>query len=127
MPWGERIIKGLNQERDPFPVHRLAQVAAEAALKDKKHEEMSLQMIRDGKKYLYRELKRLNLSYVPSQANFLLIDFGRDINEVSEGLLREGIIIRPGRMWNYPTSGRVTIGRMGDHRKLIKALRKILR
>ena len=123
----EDLIKGLNQVRDPFPVHRLAQVAAEAALKDKKHEERSLQMIRDGKKYLYRELKRLGLSYVPSQANFLLIDFGRDINEMSEGLLREGIIIRPGRMWNYPTSGRVTIGRMGDHRKLIKALRKILR
>jgi histidinol-phosphate aminotransferase len=122
----EDLVKGLNQVRDPFPVHRLAQVAAEAALKDKEHEKMSVQMIRDGRKYLYRELKRLGLSYVPSQANFLLIDFGRDINEVTEGLLREGIIIRPGRMWNYPTSGRVTIARIGDHRKFIKALKKVL-
>jgi histidinol-phosphate aminotransferase len=122
----EDLVKGLNQVRDPFPVHRLAQVAAEAALKDKEHEKMSVQMIRDGRKYLYRELRRLRLSYVPSQANFLLIDFGRDINEVTEGLLREGIIIRPGRMWNYPTSGRVTIGRIGDHRKFIKALKKVL-
>ena len=123
----EDLIKGLNQVRDPFPVHRLAQVAAEAALKDKEYEEMSVQMVRDGRKYLCRELERLGLSYVPSQANFILIDFGRDINRVFEDLLREGIIIRPGRMWNYPTSGRVTIGRIGDHRRLIKALRKILR
>ena len=123
----EDLIKGLNQVRDPFPVHRLAQVAAEAALKDRKYEEQSIRMIRDGRKYLYRELERLGLSYVPSQANFILIDFGRDINEVFEGLLREGIIIRPGGIWNYPTSGRVTIGRIGDHRKFIKALRKILK
>jgi len=88
---------------------------------------MSVRMICDGKKYLYRELERLGLSYVPSQANFILIDFGRDINRVFEDLLREGIIIRPGRMWNYPTSGRVTIGRIGDHRRFIKALKKILR
>jgi len=123
----EDLIKGLNQVRDPFPVHRLAQVAAEAALKDKEYEEMSVQMVRDGRKYLCRELERLGLSYVPSQANFILIDFGRDINRVFEDLLREGIIIRPGRMWNYPTSGRVTIGRIGDHRRFIKALKKILR
>jgi histidinol-phosphate aminotransferase len=123
----EDLIKGLNQVRDPFPVHRLAQVAAEAALKDRKYEQMSIRMIRDGRKYLYRELERLGLSYVPSQANFILIDFGRDINEVYESLLREGIIIRPGGIWNYPTSGRVTVGKLEDHRKFIKALRKILR
>jgi histidinol-phosphate aminotransferase len=123
----EDLIKGLNQVREPFPVHRLAQVAAEAALKDKGYEKRSVRMIRDGKKYLYRELERLRLSYVPSHANFVLIDFGRDINEVFEGLLREGIIIRPGHMWNYPTSGRVTVGTIGDHRKFIKALKKILK
>ena len=123
----EDLIKGLNQVRDPFPVHRLAQVAAEAALKDRKYEEKSIRMIRDGRKYLYRELERLGFSYVPSQANFILIDFGRDINEVFEGLLREGIIIRPGGIWNYRTYGRVTVGKLENHRKFIKALRKILK
>jgi len=122
----EDLIRGLNQVRDPFPVHRLAQVAAEAALKDRKSEQKSIRMIRYGRKYLYREIERLGLSYVPSQANFILVDFGRDIREVSEGLLREGIIIRPGDIWNYRTSGRVTIGRIGDHRRFIKAIEKIL-
>jgi histidinol-phosphate aminotransferase len=41
--------------------------------------------------------------------------------------LREGIIIRPGKTWGYPTFARVTIGRMGDNRKFIKALKKIFR
>ena len=120
------LIQCMVQVRDPFPVHRLAQVAAVAALNDQVHEQTSIRMVREGRKDLYRELGRLGLSYVPSQANFIFIDFGKDIRQVSEALLQEGIIIRPGHIWNYPTFGRVTVGRPGDHRRFIKALRKIL-
>ena len=121
------LIACLYKVRDPFPVHRLAQVAALAALDDREHVQNSFQMVRDGRKYLYEELTKMGLSYVPSQANFILIDFGIDSQEVFQGLLREGIIVRPGHIWNYPTSARVTVGRVGDHRRLIKAVKKILR
>jgi len=116
----------LYQVRDPFPVHRLAQVAAVAALKDEDHAIRSIRLVHDGKRYLYQELDRMGLSYVPSQANFIFIDFGRDAEEVFQALLREGIIIRPGKVWGYPTAARLTIGRMNDNRKFIKALGKIL-
>jgi histidinol-phosphate aminotransferase len=46
---------------------------------------------------------------------------------VSQALLREGIIIRPGKIWGYPTFARVTIGRMEDNRRFIRALRMILK
>jgi histidinol-phosphate aminotransferase len=116
----------LYQVRDPFPVHRLAQVAAVAALNDEDHATRSIQLVHEGKKYLYKELDRIGLFYVPSQANFIFIDFGRDSEEVFQALLREGIIIRPGKVWGYPTFARLTIGRMNDNRKFIKALREIL-
>jgi histidinol-phosphate aminotransferase len=116
----------LYQVREPFPVHRLAQVAAVAALNDEDHAIRSIQLVHEGKRYLYKELDRMGLSYVPSQANFIFIDFGRDSEEVFQALLREGIIIRPGKVWGYPTFSRLTIGRMNDNRKFIKALRKIL-
>ncbi len=117
----------LYQVRDPFPVHRLAQVAAVAALKDEDHAIRSVQLVHEGKKYLYQELGRMGLSYVPSQANFVFIDFGRDSEDVFQGLLKEGIIIRPGKVWGYSTFARLTVGRMNDNRKFIKALKKILR
>jgi histidinol-phosphate aminotransferase len=116
----------LYQVRDPFPVHRLAQVAAMAALNDMDHVVKSIQLVYEGRRYLYKELDRMGLSYVPSQANFIFIDFGRDAEEVFQALLREGIIIRPGRIWGYPTFARVTVGRMEDNRRFIRALRKIL-
>jgi len=116
----------LYQVRDPFPVHRLAQVAAVAALNDEDHAIRSIQLVHEGKRYLYKELDRIGLSYVPSQANFIFIDFGRDSEQVFQALLREGIIVRPGKVWGYPTFARLTIGRMNDNRKFIKALSRIL-
>jgi histidinol-phosphate aminotransferase len=69
----------------------------------------------------------MGLSYVPSQANFILVDFEKDSEEVFRGFLREGIIIRPGKIWGYPTFARVTIGRMEDNRRFIRALKKIIK
>jgi len=121
----EDLIHCLYQVRDPFPVHRLAQVAAVAALKDEEHAAKTLQMVFEGRRYLYEELEGLGLSYVPSQANFVFVNFHRDVEEVFQALLEKGIIIRPGKAWGYPTFGRVTIGRMEDNQRLIKALKRI--
>jgi histidinol-phosphate aminotransferase len=123
----EDLVHCLYQVRDPFPVHRLAQVAAMAALNDEDHALRSIQLVYEGKRYLYRELDRMGLSYVPSQANFIFIDFNKDSEEIFQALLREGVIIRPGKIWGYPTFARVTIGRMGDNQRFIKALKKVMR
>ncbi len=123
----EDLVNCLYQVRDPFPVHRLAQVAAVAALNDTDHAVRSIQLVYEGRRYLYKELDQMGFSYVPSEANFILIDFGKDSEEVFQAFLREGIIIRPGKTWGYPTFARVTIGRMEDNRNFIKALKKILR
>jgi len=123
----EDFVDCLYQVRDPFPVHRLAQVAAVAALNDEDHAVRSIQLVYEGKRFLYKELDRMGFSYVPSQANFILIDFEKDSEKVFQDFLREGIIIRPGKVWGYPTFARVTIGRMEDNRRFIRALKKILR
>jgi histidinol-phosphate aminotransferase len=123
----EDLVDCLYQVRDPFPVHRLAQVAAVAALNDEDHAIRSIQLVYEGKRYLYKELDRMGLSYVPSQANFIFIDFEKDSGEIFKALLKEGIIIRPGKVWGYPTFARLTIGRMEDNRRFINALKKILK
>ena len=123
----EDLLDCLYQVRDPFPVHRLAQVAAVAALNDEDHAIKSIQLVYEGKRYLYKELDKMGVSYVPSQANFIFIDFEKDSEEVFQALLREGIIIRPGKIWDYPTFARVTIGRIEDNQRFIKALKKIFK
>ncbi|NWF92644.1 MAG: histidinol-phosphate transaminase [Syntrophaceae bacterium] len=123
----EDLIDCLYQVRDPFPVHRLAQVAAIAALNDTGHAIRSIQVVCEGRRYLYKELERMGLSYVPSQANFIFIDLKRDSEEAFRSFLEEGVIIRPGKIWGYPTFARVTIGRMKDNERFIKALKKVVK
>jgi histidinol-phosphate aminotransferase len=123
----EDLIHCLYQVRDPFPVHRLAQVAAAAALNDTDHILKSIQLVYEGRRYLYKQLDKIGLSYVPSQANFIFIDFEKNSEEVFQAFLGEGIIVRPGKVWGYPTFARVTIGRMEDNQKFIKALKRILK
>jgi histidinol-phosphate aminotransferase len=84
-------------------------------------------MVYEGKRYLYKELDKMGVLYVPSQANFIFIDFEKDSGKVFEDLLKEGIITRPGKTWGYPTCARVTIGRMEDNQRFIRALMKVLK
>lgn len=116
------IIQIIERIRPPFNANLVAQAGAEAALKDKKHVSATVKMNNAGRKYLYRELAKLGVKCVPSQANFIFAEFDRKGADVFNALLKKGVIIRP-QAGNY---ARITIGTMKQNQKLIKALNGIL-
>jgi len=118
------FIAALNRVREPFPVSRVAQAAARAALEDDEYRAKVLKNNEEGKAYLYDEFKNMGLPSAPSQTNFIFVDLRRDSQEIFQALLKKGIIIRPGRQWNCPTHARVTIGTMEQNKKFIKALKE---
>jgi len=116
----------LNQVREPFPVDRLAQAAAEAILEDETYVRAAFENNQTGKRFLSREFTQLGLRHLPSQANFILVDLKRPADQVAERLLPYGVIIRPGRLWRLPTWARITIGTPEDNRRLVEALTAVL-
>src|SRR6185369_10955528 len=88
------VIEVLNRIRQPFNVNSLAQVGALAALDDVEHVERTRANNREGLAFLRASCERLGRPYVPSWANFLLIDVGEG-GHVYEDLLRLGVIARP--------------------------------
>jgi histidinol-phosphate aminotransferase len=120
------IAELLNRVRSPFNVNLLAQAAAIAALEDQAHVARSVALNAEGRDYFYRELTRLGLAYVPSQANFVLIDVGRDSREVFDALLRRGIIVRAGAGLGLPQHIRVTVGTPDQNTRFIAALEEVL-
>lgn len=108
--------------RPPFNVNRIAQAAAVAALDDERHVARTVRNNTRGRKYLYREFKRLGFDYVPTQANFIIFDARVHCGELYEKLLRRGVIVRPMAMYNLPTHLRVSIGRPQENEKFIDAL-----
>jgi len=120
------LIGYLRQVASPFPANRLAQVAASASLDDKKHYKKVLKSNQEEKKYLYKELKKLNLFYLPTEANFIFIDLKTNANVIFEKLLKKGVIIRPGKTWGCPNFIRVTIGTLNENQNFIQALKEVL-
>lgn len=120
------IVEALNKVREPFNVNLLAQEAAAAALDDRSHLERTLEMVRKGREYFYDEFKELRLSYVETVTNFVLADLRTDARVVYEKLLRKGVIVRPMTAWGLKTFIRVTIGKMNENRRFVKALKETL-
>jgi histidinol-phosphate aminotransferase len=120
------MIGLMNRVRQPFNVNSLALVAAEAALGDGDHLHRSREVNRLGYQYLCGEFDRLKLTYIPSRANFILVDVGQDAKIFSDRLLREGVIIRPMGGYGLTSSARITIGLPEENQKLIEAMERIL-
>jgi histidinol-phosphate aminotransferase len=117
----------MNRIRQPFNVNSLAQVAALAALEDEAHVLECVRMIEAGRLFLYEEFKGLGLKYVPSRANFILVDVGRSAAEIYQKLLHEGIIVRPMTPFGMESTLRITVGTPEENRRLVKGLRAVLR
>ena len=122
----EDAIALMNRIRQPFNVNALAQVAALAALEDESHTLECVRMIEAGRHYLYDEFNGLGVKYVPSRANFILVDVGRSASDIYQRLLKEGVIVRPLTPFGMESALRITVGTPQENRRLIKALRTVL-
>jgi histidinol-phosphate aminotransferase len=120
------LIDYLRRVVNPFTTNRLAQVAALASLDDEEYRRKVLNSNKEGKKYLYKELKKLGLFYVPTETNFIFIDLKEDSEIVFEKLLKKGVIVRPGNIYGCPNFVRVTIGILYENQKFIKSLIEVL-
>ncbi|HYS16344.1 MAG TPA: histidinol-phosphate transaminase [Candidatus Binatia bacterium] len=116
----------MNRIRQPFNVNSLAQAAARAALDDDAHVLECVRMIEAGRHFLYDEFKSIGLQYVPSRANFILVDVGRSAADIYQKLLHHGVIVRPMTPFGLETALRITVGTPEENRKLVKALRAVL-
>lgn len=115
------IISGMNRVRQPFNANSLAQVAAISALDDEKHLKKSREVNCAGKRFLCLELDRLNIPYIPSEANFMLIKTGKG-TQTAGSLLKRGIIVRDMSSYNLSDFIRVTIGTQEENRKFVEEL-----
>jgi histidinol-phosphate aminotransferase len=116
----------MNRIRQPFNVNALAQAAALAAIDDEAHTLECVRMIEAGRHYLYEEFSALGVKYVPSRANFILVDVGRSAADIYQRLLKAGVIVRPLTPFGMESALRITVGTPQENRRLIKALRVVL-
>lgn len=116
----------LNRVRQPFNNNALALAAAQVALKDQAHVAASVALNDEGMAYFHDSLPALGLSILPSQANFVCVDFARPAQPIYQALLHQGVIVRPLDGYKLPQHLRITIGTPDENRRCVEALKTVL-
>ncbi|HEY9206021.1 MAG TPA: histidinol-phosphate transaminase [Candidatus Methanoperedens sp.] len=112
----------------PFSVDVMSLAAGIAVLKDREYLEKSIETVKKGRIQLASGLGPL-CGVFPSEANFILIDvLPHKASEVSESLLRKGIIVRDCTSFRGAGKSliRITVGTKEQNEKVIDALSTVL-
>ena len=118
------IIEVLQKARQPFNANGIAQAGALAGLHDQAHMDATRRVTRDGRDFFQAEFLEMNLEFVPSHANFVLVRVG-DGKKVFDALLRRGLIVRAMGSYGLPEWIRVSVGTMPQNKAFIAALREL--
>ena len=127
----KELIQAMRCIKDSFnsyPVDRVAQAAAAAALQDAAYTENTTQKIIKAREYTTQELAKRGFSVLPSKANFVFAAHAeRNAAEIMAKLREKGIIVRrfdQPRIGNYL---RITIGTQEEMERLVRELDVLLK
>jgi histidinol-phosphate aminotransferase len=116
----------MNRVRQPFNVNSLGQTGALGALEDREFFEKTRSLVQEEKLILEKGLKKLGLTYIPTQTNFILIKVPRKAQEVFEAMLHKGVIIRSMKSYGLENYIRVNMGLPEENRLFLKGLKEVL-
>jgi len=121
-------IAFLSKAKPKWGTGMLAQCAAIAALKDKEHLQRTLEVVRQGREYLHRELGRLGLKMVDApQGNYVtarVSEFGYTAEQFTEELCRRGGIMIRGDF--HPEYVRISIGTMPQNEAVVETVAQMI-
>lgn len=120
------IIKAMDKIRAPFNVNSVAQAASIASLEDEKFAEETIRKNEENKLYLYDEFDKLQMPYIKSHTNFIMVNTNRDSSYMYQELLKQGYIVKGGHVLGMDGYLRVTIGTKKECKGFIKALKEII-
>lgn len=116
------VIEVLERLRESFNVNLIALAAAEASLADQEHMSNGCAWNRAEREWLVEQLRKKGLRVLPSQTNFVLVDFRRDAAPIETALFERGVIARPMGGYGLPEFLRISIGTRAENERLLDAL-----
>lgn len=123
----EQIAEGIKISGPPWNVSSIAQASGIAALKEKDYIDRTVEYIIEQRKYLIKELNRLNIKTYNSCANYILFKI-QDSLDLKDEMLKKGILIRS--CSNYKNLGenyyRIAVKTSEQNQILIKVLEEAI-
>ncbi|WP_027056001.1 histidinol-phosphate transaminase [Mesorhizobium erdmanii] len=116
----------LDRVRTPFNVNGMAQAAALAALTDEEHLAHVVALAKAERARVENFLRSKGLEVAPSRGNFLFFNCRQNASAFVEGLLREGVIVKPWKQEGFDNYVRVSIGSPFENDHFMSALSQLL-
>jgi histidinol-phosphate aminotransferase len=122
----EELIRNLFKVKLPFEPGTVAVAAGAGALADKEFLHRTLELNARGLRLLTNSLRELGLKVVPSDANFVMVEFdtAEQAAAFTDDLLRRGIIIRPLAAFGLPHCVRISTGTDEENQLAIEAIQQ---
>lgn len=124
----ESLIAMLLKIKLPFEPSGPAAAAALGALEDTSFLRASIENNTAGLSFVTRGLRDLGLTVVPSAANFSMLVFSNaeEADQVFNGLLRKGVIVRPLAATGLPHCLRVSVGTPEENKMFVGAMQAVM-
>ena len=120
------LVAVMERVRESFNGNGLALAACEAALGDEAHLAWVCERNAEQRGALTAALRARGLVVLPSQTNFVLVEFGPQTPRIEAALLARDVVLRPMAGYGLPGFLRVTIGTREENRGLLAALDAVL-
>jgi len=117
-------VAHLRKAQSPYSVNMLAAMAARIAIQDQRFVEDYALEVLAAREHLYVGLEKLNISYIPSQANFVLFEAGDRAIAIRDELRNRGVLVRD-RSYELPGCVRVTVGTRDQIQRFLNELEQI--
>src|SRR5437016_9567452 len=117
-------IAYLHKAQSPYSVNSVAALAVQEAVRDRDYIENYVAEVLAARELLCVGLEKLGISYVPSSANFVLMNAGKRAVALRDTLRDRGILVRD-RSYEVAGHVRITIGTREQTRQLLDALEEI--
>ena len=112
--------------QNTFSVSSVAQAAALAALDDSNHVKRTVLNNAAQAQFLLQGLAELGFRAIPTWANFLYCDVGREASGFASQLRELGVSVRALGVWGAPNCIRISIGTPDQNLIFLKAARRIV-
>lgn len=115
----------LHRSRQPFNANAIAQAGALAAIGDEEHIAATVKNNKEGRDFFESAFTERDWEYVPSHANFVMVNV-RDGDRIFHDLLKRGVIVRAMRGYKLPEWIRISVGTPSQNERCLAELDALL-
>ena len=120
------VAKNLYKYKPMYEINSLSCLAIEFLLKNPKIITKHLKEVSQGKKFLIKELKRMNYDFIDTYGNFFHINFGKNRNNFEKILRKNKILVRKGPgVKGFEGYLRLSLGSKHHMKKILQLIKKV--